>query len=497
MARASLDKKQFLDPRWRLNNLYWIVDKKGERVPFRFNDGQARLIEQIHGRDIILKARQRGFTTVMALVSLDECLFNPDWRAAIIAHKLDDAKIIFQTKIKFPYENLPDQLRARLSLTKDSADALNFSNGSSVSVTTSARSGTLQRLHISEFGKICAQYPAKAREIITGSFPAAEGGSITIESTAEGQEGAFFEMSQRARALADSGRDLDRRDWKFHFFPWWEAPEYVANPDFVVIGPEDAEYFRQLEADHGIALTPEQKAWWVQTSTDLGGDMKREHPSTPDEAFEQAIEGAYFSHQLAHAEKHGLIGSFPVDPAYPVNTFWDLGRNDFNVLWFHQHIRGRNRFVHYYENTGEHVSHYVRYQTEWARDHGVTLGDTYWPHDGARQDLFLENGRLGVAADLGISPRIVQRPREKLEAIETGRTVFVTCDFDEASCKDGLKRLRHYRKDWDDQRGVFRDRPRHDDSSHAADGFLTFACGWVAPTATAPRRREARPIWAV
>ena len=36
----------------------------------------------------------------------------------------------------------------------------------------SARSGTLQRLHVSEFGKICAQYPKKAREIVTGAFPA-------------------------------------------------------------------------------------------------------------------------------------------------------------------------------------------------------------------------------------------------------------------------------------------------------------------------------------
>ncbi len=33
----------------------------------------------------------------------------------------------------------------------------------------------------------------------------------------------------------------------------------------------------------------------------------------------------------------------------------------------------------------------------------------------------------------------------------------------------------------DDDRGVWKDRPRHDDASHGADAFLTFACSGFAP----------------
>ena len=40
----------------------------------------------------------------------------------------------------------------------------------------------------------------------------------------------------------------------------------------------------------------------------------------------------------------------------------------------------------------------------------------------------------------------------------------------------GLRRLRAYRKEWDESRGVWKDRPRHDVASHGADAFLTFAC---------------------
>jgi hypothetical protein len=87
-----------------------------------------------------------------------------------------------------------------------------------------------------------------------------------------------------------------------------------------------------------------------------------------------------------------------------------------------------------------------------------------------------------VMEGLGFRPIIVERPRTKTEAISTARAVFPTCQFDEKSCELGLKRLRHYRKEWDDEHGVWKDRPRHDDNSHGADAFLTFACsGWEPP----------------
>lgn len=472
MASASAAEvvDQFSDPLWRLSNLYSVVDKHGQRVPFVPNTSQAALLSDLTKRDIILKARQLGMTTLMCIVSLDEALFNLDWNAAVIAHKLEDAKRIFESKVKFPYDNLPDGLKAALPTTKDAADALHFANGSSVHVTTSARSGTLQRLHISEFGKICAQYPQKAREIVTGSFPAAEHGRITIESTAEGQEGKFYDMAMEARR--GSGQ------WRFHFFPWFADPGNVANAASFKPTADDRLYFDTLKHRDKIDLTPEQAAWWVKTERDLGGDMKRENPSTPEEAFEQAIEGAYFAQQFAHSDKRGLIGRFPHDPRYPVNTFWDLGRNDLLTIWFHQRVADRNRFVAYYENSGEHISHYIAYLEAWRKDVGAYWGDHYWPHDGDRQDLFLEAGRMAEAERFGFRPRVVKRTRSKMDAIDAARSVFPSCDFDEVECATGLKRLRHYRKEWDEQRGVWKDRPRHDENSHGADAFMTFATGY-------------------
>jgi hypothetical protein len=328
----------------------------------------------------------------------------------------------------------------------------------------------LQRLHVSEFGKICAKYPQKAREIVTGAFPAVGKNPKTLESTAEGQEGYFYEYAEKA--MRDEG------PFKFHFFPWWKDPKNIADPATVRVTAEHREYFAKLLHEDGIETTPPQQAWWIKQEQLLGGDMKRENPSTPKEAFEQAIEGAYFAAQLSHADKHGHIGRFPYDPRYPVNTFWDLGRNDLNTIWLHQRIRDRNRFIGYYENSGEHISHYARWLREWEREHEAERGDCYWPHDGKRQDLFLENGRLGEAEEHGLYPKIVARTAAKMDAIDAARAVFPSCDFDNTECAVGIKRLRHYRKEWDEEREVWRDRPRHDVNSHGADGFMTFACGF-------------------
>jgi len=152
---------QFCDPIWRISNLYFIINKRGQRVRFVPNEAQIEFLRGCSKRDLILKARQLGFTTLLCIVGLDEAIFNDNWSVAIIAHKLEDAKRIFQEKVKYPYDQLPDELKAARPLVKDAADSLQFANGSKISVTNSARSGTLQRLHISEFGKIVRSFPAR------------------------------------------------------------------------------------------------------------------------------------------------------------------------------------------------------------------------------------------------------------------------------------------------------------------------------------------------
>jgi hypothetical protein len=161
------------------------------------------------------------------------------------------------------------------------------------------------------------------------------------------------------------------------------------------------------------------------------------------------------------------------------------------AIWLHQRVGTRDRFVGYYENSGEHIAHYAQWLADWGRANSITFDDHYWPHDGDRQDLFLTDGRLAEAEKHGLRPMIVPRVKSKMLAIDAARARFANCDFDQKECDIGIKRLRNYRKEWDDTREVWKDRPRHDDNSHGADAFMTYATGYHAPEVTSgPLRRN-------
>ena len=286
-------REKFENKFWRLNNLYWIIDKRGKRVKFHPNEVQEQLFDDLWYLNVVLKARQFGITTFVDLYFLDECIFNNDVEAGIIAHNITDAQKIFRRKVKYPYDNLPEQIRDQCVLTTDSKTELVFNNNSAIYVGTSMRSGTVQYLHVSEHAKICRKYPEKAEEIKTGSFNAVETGQmIVVESTAEGAYGDFYDICQRARSQKDD--DLTEMDFKFHFYPWFLTGEYTLPAKNVTITEEETKYFNGLESSLKIKISPEQRAWYVKKQDLLGEKMKQEFPSTPDEAFESGGEGLFF-----------------------------------------------------------------------------------------------------------------------------------------------------------------------------------------------------------
>jgi hypothetical protein len=127
--------KNLRDPFWRLNNLYWIIDKEGNKTLFRMNWAQEELYRGLWYCNIILKARQLGISTFVSLLYLDRCLFNSHVSAGIIAHTKEDAEMLFR-RVKFAYENLAPELQAVRSVNMDNARELQFNNGSLLRVGT-------------------------------------------------------------------------------------------------------------------------------------------------------------------------------------------------------------------------------------------------------------------------------------------------------------------------------------------------------------------------
>lgn len=457
------------------DGFYSVQDESGASVPFRLRDTQEQFLTEQHGFDLILKARQLGFTTVIQLDYLDDCLFIPNTAVGVIAHNREDAEAFFHNKIRFAYDNLPSEFKELVPATQDSTRSMRFGNGSSLRVGTSLRSGTFQRLHISEYGKLCAKFPEKAREVKSGALNTVHvGQKIRIESTAEGHSGHFYELCKAAQDAEMQGRELTPLDFKFHFFPWWKDPKYRLAED-VGETTEDSEYFGKLESK-GITPTRQQRAWYVKKAQQQGEDMKREFPSTPDEAFEASVEGAYFSRQMAKARLEGRICRLPILDI-PVYTTWDIGLNDSTAITFWQDVGHERRAIDYYENSGESWGHYAGI----LFGKGYSYSRHYFPHDAAQRQQGVNSvkTKAELAAEAGITPSdtLPRIPTEK-DGIDASRAFFPNVWINEERCPRLIDCLDNYRKQWDEVRGVWKDQPLHDEFSH---GYKSFESAAIRP----------------
>lgn len=243
MNDLSLEK--FSDHRWRLNNLYKIVDKQGQLVTFRENSLQKLVNEDPSKHKIILKARQIGFSTSRILRLLDDCIWNTNRTCVIIAHEDDSIIKLFRIvyrALKF----MPDEIKPTIEKGGGSKYEYFFPKiNSRIYCDLESRSDTIHKLHVSEIGLM------KNDDRVRATIDAVPiDGEITYESTPKGIN-HFFEM----------WNDPNRTDKKF-FFPWYMFPEYKLD----VSGPfeltsEEIELQSKALKYYGVHLTHEQIAF--------------------------------------------------------------------------------------------------------------------------------------------------------------------------------------------------------------------------------------------
>ncbi len=468
--------EQLKDKRWRLENLYYIRNKQGERVLFKMNKEQLELFDTMHYLMIIPKARQLGMTTFFCIYYFDEILFSSYKTAGVIAHKREDAKKIFRDKIKFAWDNLPDWVRVTIGEpTTDTAQEMVFPHGSTIFVSTSTRGGTLNYLHVSEFGYICTHYPEKAEEIVTGAMNSVQAGQmVSIESTAKGRGGYFHTFCLTAKKLQEEGRELSELDFKLVFFPWWTNSEYRLDNSKAAITEVWKLYFDDLRHVHNILLDDGQKRWYITKWEQNKDKMFNEYPSTFEECFKGSVDGAYYSREMTGIYRDNRIRTVAYDSRLGVQTWWDLGMNDTNVIIFTQSFGNEVRIIDYYENHGEGLAHYVKV----LKEKEYTYDYHFLPHDVEVRELGTGVSRKSTLEEMGINSIRVGKKAGINDGIEKVRGILSRCYFDEVKTEILYTALANYRKEYDDQAGVYKDKPLHDKYSHAADAMRLIGLNW-------------------
>ena len=466
--------KEFIDEflpskLWRMNQLYTIVDKKGRKTIFRMNWAQHMIHNYglMHPRLIILKSRQQGISTYYLVKFFDDAITVEDLNIGLMSQGKRESSILL-TRTKLMIDEIDDGIRQflQVSTSKDNTEAVEFNNNSKILIGVSFRSQTLQRLHISEYGKISNENPKRAEETKTGTLQAiAPGNEVAIESTAEG-DNEFKYMWDAATEVSDEERAP--KDFLPVFLSW--ADDADCQLDIHQSDTrESLEYFSRHEAN-GWEFTRQQKNWWISQFRELKTRIKQEYPLHPEEAFEASRQGAYWHRSW---EDFGVEKENLYDPKLEVFGVMDLSVNDTNSVYYFQYYNKQKRIIWEYGNNNQGVRHYVEVLARKSQQLGIGKVTLFLPHDGTKRAQTDLKTAADLYRDYGHKVIVLERPKNKLEAIEHTRDVIDRGHLAiDSSCRYALKTMANYSRQWDSKLEEWKKDPLHNIWSHYADAII-------------------------
>lgn len=283
-----------------MSHLYKIKDKQGNLVTFKLNRTQVKhVIERgSHRYNLILKARQFGFTTFYCIDLLDEALWVNGMSCGIIAHEAKKLPDYF-TIVKRAFENLPESLKPKCKTdTKYMYEFIERYDGvpmdSSIYVSTDIRGGTVQKLHVTE-----SAYIKDRQALNAGSKQAVPlTGWISEETTGNGFN-EFYDFYTSSQ----NNPNPQEMDYKTYFYPWYHSQEYS------LPGILDDKTEKEVELQRLYRLTDGQllwRRWKIRELMSQAGGLglngeqlfKQEYPATITEAFQSGAGNVFDAEKI-------------------------------------------------------------------------------------------------------------------------------------------------------------------------------------------------------
>jgi phage terminase large subunit len=238
-------------------------------------------------------------------------------------------------------------------------------------------------------------------------------------------------------------------------------------------------------SETGVVDDTELKA----AKNEMGEDKYRQEFEC---SFDAAVEGSYYGQILNELEEKKHMQEIPREELSRTFTAWDLGMGDSTSIWVAQLVGTEVRLLDYYENHGVGLDHYVK----WIRDNDYEKAEHILPHDVRVRELGTGKSRMEMLEEAGLEIKIA--PRMSLDdGIQAVRRLLPRCWFNVPKVQIGLNCLRNYRRDYDEKRKIFYERPLHDWSSHGSDSFRYLALGLDEGHSTWSKPINKAPSWIV
>tara|TARA_R110000751_G_scaffold131516_1_gene233896 strand:+ start:975 stop:2345 length:1371 start_codon:yes stop_codon:yes gene_type:complete len=206
-------------------------------------------------------------------------------------------------------------------------------------------------------------------------------------------------------------------------------------------------------------------------------------------SFDAAILGSFYGGELAAARSEGRICEVKHDPDLPVMTVWDIGFTDDTVILFVQIIANEVRIIDTYSSNGQNLAHYAGILSDKDYDYS-----RHWlPHDAQAKTLAAAGRSVyeQLVKDHDMkNVSILRNTNTEMQGIMAARHMFPRLWIDQGQ-EDFLSAIGQFRREWDDAKKCFRDRPVHDWTNHFSDALRYLAWVWKEPAK--PKPRELNP----
>ena len=164
-----------------------IIDKTGKEVSFELNAIQKKFVDEATGRDIILKARQQGFSSFILAAFTKDFLLKDNSLSVVVADISDNALDLL-ARVKHYIKAFEEKNNTKVPLKYNSKYELhNAANNARYIIGTAentefGRSKTITNLHFSE-----AAFYKHFEKLLAGAGTAlVPDGKFVIETTANG-----------------------------------------------------------------------------------------------------------------------------------------------------------------------------------------------------------------------------------------------------------------------------------------------------------------------
>lgn len=189
--------------------------------------------------------------------------------------------------------------------------------------------------------------------------------------------------------------------------------------------------------------------------------------------------GAYFTREYAEMEREGRISPIKPNPNLPLHSVWDLGGTDATAGWLFQVDGKYINILHLLHDSGQPLKYYLDKAEQVRRSIGLGWGNHFMPHDvnQAHQGYEQVESRLMQARRHGWHFQVT--PKVNFEdGIEAIRYVLPKLRIDKNNCQLGIRALREYQREYDEQRCCYKSKPLDNWSTHIVDALRYLAVNY-------------------